>query len=124
MSYKLTITPNATYLHAVVTGVNSIDNVVRYLGEIQRECVARNCFRVLIEERLDGPRLSIGKVFRIASQGSDRAQGKFEAIAFVDLNAEGDSMEFAETVAVNRSLPVKMFDSISDAERWLLGKDH
>ncbi len=40
-----------------------------------------------------------------------------------NVKAESDLMKFAETVAVNRGLPVKVFASVSDAERWLLGKD-
>jgi len=32
-------------------------------------------------------------------------------------------MKFAENVAVNRFLRVKVFSSVSDAEKWLLGKD-
>jgi len=34
----------------------------------------------------------------------------------------GDLMKFAETVAVNRGLPVMVFSSVSDAEKWLLNK--
>jgi len=45
----------------------------------------------------------------------------FEAIAYVDVNADGELMKFAETVAVNRSLPVVVFSSVSDAEKWLAG---
>lgn len=123
MSYQLTITPKGTYLHAVVTGRNSKENVMRYLADIRRECSARACCRVLIEERLDGPRLAIMDVFQIAAEGSSRAQGKLEAIAYVDVNAKGDLMQFAETVAVNRSLPVKVFASVDAAERWLLRQD-
>lgn len=29
-------------------------------------------------------------------------------------------MQFAETVAVNRGIPVQAFSSVTDAERWLL----
>jgi hypothetical protein len=61
-------------------------------------------------------------VFQIASEGSSRARGCFEAIAYVDVNAEGELMKFAETVAVNRGLPVTVFSSVSDAEKWLQGK--
>jgi hypothetical protein len=78
---------------------------------------------VLIEERLEGPRLSTMGVFQIASEGSSQGRGFFEAIAYVDVNAEGDLMNFAETVAVNRFLPVRVFSSVSDAEKWLLGED-
>jgi hypothetical protein len=62
-------------------------------------------------------------VFQIAAEGSGRAPGIFKAIAYVDVNAEGDLMKFAETVAVNRFLPVKLFSSVSDAEKWLLDED-
>jgi hypothetical protein len=97
--------------------------VARYLEEIQRECAARNCFRLLIEERLVGPRLGTTSVFEIASEGTDRAHGRFKAIAYVDVNAEGNRMEFAETVAINRGLPIRVFSSVGDAENWLRGME-
>jgi hypothetical protein len=122
MSYKLTLIQKAGYLHAAVAGENSKETVARYLEEVLRECVARNCHRLLIEERLAGPRLGTTSVFEIAAEGSDHAQGHFNAIAYVDVNAEGTRMEFAETVAVNRGLPVRVFPSVVDAENWLLGK--
>ena len=123
MPYKLTLTQKPAYLHAIVTGSNDREDVARYLEEIQRECTIRGCSRVLIEERLEGPRLSTMDVFTVASEGSSRTQGCFEAIAYVDVNAEGDLMKFAETVAANRGMPVKVFSSVKDAEKWLLGKD-
>jgi len=123
MSYGLTITQGSTYLHAIVTGTNSKENVLRYLEEIQRECTARDCFRVLIEERLEGPRLSTVSVFQVAAGGSSRATGQFKAVAYVDVNAEGELMKFAENVAFNRGLPVRVFRSVSEAEKWLLRRD-
>ena len=54
MSYQLQITEKPTYLHAVVTGQNTIENVIGYLQDLLRECEARQCFNVLIEEKLDG----------------------------------------------------------------------
>lgn len=119
MTYELTIRQEPTYLHAVVTGQNSPENVRRYLEQIHRECRARGCFRVLIEERLEGPRLGTLDVFRIAIEGSNRSRGTMAAIAYVDVNAENDLMRFAETVAVNRVLPVTVFATVADAERWL-----
>jgi hypothetical protein len=119
-SYKLTIVERPTYLHAIVTGSNDMATVMGYLGEVQRECAARGYSRLLIEERLDGPRLGTMAVFHIAAEGSARARGHFDAIAYVDVNAEGGRMKFAETVAVNRALPVKVFSTLADAEKWLL----
>ena len=120
MTYKLTIHQKPAYLHVAVTGRNSGENVVRYMEEVIRECTARRCFRVLIEERLEGPRLGTIEVFGMVSKGSARFQRTLEAMACVDLNAEGDVMRFAEDVAVNRGFPVKVFPTVAAAEEWLL----
>jgi hypothetical protein len=123
MTYTLTIDQKPTYLHAIVTGRNSRENVARYLEEIFQACLAYGCFRVLIEERLKGPRLETLEVFEIVAQGSRRAFGRFKAIAYVDVNAEGDLMQFAATVAVNRGVPVTVFSTVADAETWFLDED-
>jgi len=65
-------------------------------------------------------------VFEIVSQGSDRARGQIKAFGYVDVNADGELMHFAETAALNRGLPVAFFPTVADAEHWLLsgnGKD-
>jgi hypothetical protein len=93
------------------------------MEDVIRECAARNCFRVLIEERLEGPRLGTLDVYLMVSDGSRRFRGMLEAMAYVDVNAEGDLMQFAENVAVNREFPVAVFPSVADAEKWLLRKD-
>lgn len=121
MTYKLAIDQKASYLHAIVTGRNSIENVMLYMAEIHRECSLRGCFRVLIEERLEGPRLGTQEVFQIVSEGSQKARGMLKAIAFVNVNAEGGLMQFAETAAVNRGLPVAVFPTVAAAEEWLVG---
>jgi hypothetical protein len=123
MTYKLTIHQKPTYLHAIVTGRDTRENVERYLEEIRRECIARNCFRVLVEERLEGPRLDTMDVFQIVSEGSSKASGIYKAFAYVDVNAKGNLMQFAETVAVNRGVPVVVFPTVADAEKWLLSED-
>ena len=122
MSYQLTIIEKPTYLHAIVTGSNTMENVLGYLGELQRECQARSCFNVLIEENLTGRRLETWDVYQIAAEGSARTQGLFRAVAYVDVNAGGELMRFAETVANNRGLPLTVFSTVAEAETWLAGK--
>lgn len=119
MRFTVSYTQKPTYLHAVVTGENSAENVRNYLKHIQRECKARQCLRVLIEERLEGHRLGIVDVYRIVSEGTVRALGQIEAIAYVDVNAEGDLMKFAEDVALHGFLRIAVFSSVVDAEFWL-----
>lgn len=122
MSYQLKITEKPNYLHAVVTGKNTSENVVGYLRELLRECEARRCFNVLLEENLTGRRLETWDVYQIASEASAHASGVFRAIAYVDVNAAGELMKFAETVANNRGMPLSVFKTVAEAEQWLAGK--
>jgi hypothetical protein len=119
MAYQLTFERHPDYLHATVTGSNDQDAVMQYLREIRAECQRQGCFRVLIDEKLAGPRLAVDEVFTIASEGAMDAMGIFEAIAYVDPYM-GPMAEFAETVAVNRGMPVRTFDSVDAAREWLL----
>lgn len=117
--YRVAIEQKPGYLHARVTGRNSPENVTRYMDEIHRECARRDCFRVLIEEHLEGPRLGTPEVFRIMAEGSRKARGEMKAIAFVDVSSAENLMQFAETVAINRGLPVAVFPTVAAAEEWL-----
>jgi hypothetical protein len=119
MSYELQIIEKPTYLHAIVTGPNTLENVRGYLMELLRICEERKCFNVLIEERLTGRRLETWDVYQIASDSSAHARGLFRAVAYVDVNASGDLMKFAETVANNRGVPMRLFTTVADAEAWL-----
>ena len=122
MPYQLTIQQEPQFLHAIVTGTNDADAVARYLDELRRECIARQCYRVLIEERLTGPRLGTFPVYKVVSEASERTRGLLHAIAFVDVNADADGqqMQFAETVAVNRGMPAAVFNTVAEARAWLL----
>jgi hypothetical protein len=57
IGYELAFARHPDYIHATVTGTNSRDAVMGYLEDVRRECVRQDCYRVLIEERLEGPRL-------------------------------------------------------------------
>lgn len=122
MSYELKIERKPGYLHAIVTGLNTKGNVKAYLEEIMKACIESHCGRVLIEERLEGPRLSTMDVFSIASEGGSRFAGRLQAIAYVDVNQQGDLMQFAENVAFNRGLPLVVFPTVAEAEAWLLDR--
>ena len=123
MSYELTVVQKPKYLHVIVRGQNSVENVVGYLQKTLDECIARQCSRVLIEERLAGPRLEMLDVFDIASKGGVNVAGNLTAIAYVDVNAEDELMQFAETVALNRGVPVAVFPTVLAAEQWLQSED-
>ena len=120
MAYELSYRQQPTYLHVVVTGENRREDVAAYMQEVIHECTLRQCLRVLIEERLVGPRLGTLEVFELVAAGAARHLRVVQAMAYVDVNAHGDTMQFAETVAVNRAFPVKVFATVAAAENWLL----
>jgi hypothetical protein len=120
VSYQLTVEAKPGYVHVTVTGDNTRETVSRYMEEVVRECTLRQCFRVLIEERLEGARLGTLDVFEMVATGSSRFLRALKAMAYVDVNARnGEMMQFAENVAVNRAFPVRVFPTVVSAERWL-----
>src|SRR5688572_19145469 len=121
MTYTLKFDRKPSYLHAVVTGLNSKENVIEYLEDIRRESIARGCSKLLIEERLDGSRLGTLDVFAIVREQSQRGIGPLRAIAYVDIHAKDGLLRSAETAAINRGIPMRVFPSVAQAENWLLG---
>lgn len=121
MNYGFSVEPRSSYLHVRVTGDNNAANVQRYLADILAACSTHRCSRVLVEENLAGPSLNTLEIFSIASQGSVRALTLVTAIAYVDANPEHDRhlLRFAESVALNRGLLIKMFATVGQAAAWL-----
>jgi hypothetical protein len=119
MPFDLTFDHKPGYLHAIVTGVNSPQAVLGYLAAVERECGGRGERRVLIEERLTGPRLGAVDVLNIVEEGSRSARNSLAAIAYVDVYAEGPLMKLAEDAAVNRGVRVAIFRTLAEAETWL-----
>ena len=109
------------YLHVTVTGRNTAANVRKYLLDIHEACVQRKCTVVLIEENLQGPGLGIGTIHDIVSQASKNTRPVVTKIAYVDANKEHPPgpMGFAETVAVNRGVNVRVFPDVDRARLWL-----
>ena len=122
MSYKITTIHKPTYTHFIVEGKNTAENTMKYLSDIYGECTANNYKCILIEERLEGKLLGTMDVYDIVSNASQKALGFFKAIAYVDTNPDNISMNFVETLAVNRALPVNTFQTVDKAEKWLTSR--
>ena len=122
MTYDVQFAHMPDYIHAIVTGQNSYDNFLRYTDEVLVECQRAECRRILIEDKLAGPRMTEGEIFIVVTDASRRAYGFYEALAFVDQQI-GETRYFAETVAVNRGIPIAIFRDVAQAEEWLLSKE-
>jgi len=119
MPFEVTCSEKPGYLHAVVTGTNAPESVVGYMDAIRAECRRLDCYRVLIEENLEGPRFDEMEIFALITGNSADSLGYFEALAYVDLQQDFEVVKFAETVAVNRGIPIAVFSSVADAENWI-----
>jgi hypothetical protein len=120
MTCKITVIKKSTYTHFIVEGENSLNNTIEYIEEIHRECVANNYKRILVEaSRLEGKLLGTMDLFDIVSRASKLGFGLFTAIAYIITNTDRATRKFVEDAAVNRSLPLRAFTTVEEAEKWL-----
>jgi SpoIIAA-like len=117
--YELTVEVRPDYLHASVTGDRTADNVDRFLREAYAACVDNAKSNLLLEMRLTGSRLGTFGIYRLISDRS--ADGaRLRRIAYVEDPLDNvEEARFAETVAVNRAVNVRLFMDVSEAARWL-----
>lgn len=118
MSYEIEFEQRPLYLAARVTGENSAENVVRYMEDVRGKCESTGCRYVLVHECLEGPRLSVLELYKLLSDGVARTRGSFGGLALVD-ESMGDTSEFAETVATNRGMPLRVFHDVETATQWI-----
>ena len=118
-AYRVIFDEQPGYLHATAVGERTAQNVLRFLAEAYRGCVERDCSSLLLELRLSGPALDTTSIFNVISQrAADGA--KLRRIAYVDpLTRNVAEARFAETVAVNRGVNVRLFPDVTTAAQWL-----
>ena len=119
--YRVTFVVRAQYLHAIATGPRTPENMLGVLREVHAACMEGGWTSVLLEVRLSGASLDNWEIFRVVSQRS--AEGaRLGRIAYVDVSsASGDKKRFAETVAMNRGVNVRLFPDVASAASWLGG---
>lgn len=124
MAYKIKITFEKNYLHALVDGSNTIKNVSRYLADIQSAIVEYSCKNVLIEEHLIGSGLDTFDVFEIIRKQARYARDQKLRIAYVDLNKDHHrtTVAFGENLANILGVNVKVFAAAAEATKWLTKK--
>jgi hypothetical protein len=121
MSHTIVARKKEGYLHLDITGINSAETVHAYLMEVRTLCEEHKCTRVLIEEHLTGPGLPIMKIFEIVTRASGHILPVVQDVAYVDTNPEHERsrMQFAEDVAINRGVNIKLCSTVPEAEQFL-----
>jgi hypothetical protein len=119
MSYQLTVEERPTYLYAKVVGQRTRENALRFLEEAYSACVKSGRSAALLEMQLSGPSLNTGSIYDIVTQRAADGR-KLRKIAYVQSVTDDPAMPyFAETVAMNRGVNVRLFQSVAAADEWL-----
>jgi hypothetical protein len=119
MPYHLALEEHPRYLRATVTGSNNPRNALRFLKESYEACVERGKAALLLEMNLSGPAFDLGSIYSVVAERS--ADGKkLRKIAYVDTSPrDPKALKFAETVAINRGVNVRLFQDLAAAHRWM-----
>ncbi len=118
--YESSFEEGERFLYAKVVGERTPENVLRFFGEVREARERLGHSAVLLHMNLTGPTLGIGGIYSVASQGS-RTAVTLKRIAYVEgavANPEGPG--FAATVAANRGVNIRLFDTVPAAIDWLL----
>jgi hypothetical protein len=117
--YELTLVERPRYLHAKVEGARTPENTLRFLKEVGDACMRLGHDRVLLEMNLAGPSLETGSVFSVISKSAP-AGLMLRRVAYVEPPPrEAARAQFAETIAKNRGVNVRLFRDVAAAEAWL-----
>jgi len=119
--YQVTIEERPTFLHTKVVGPRTPENAIRYLEEVYAACLRTGLSQVLLEMAFSGPSLGPSGILRVVSERS--ADGsKLRKVAYVEASMDGQQRaKFAETVAINRAVNLRLFETVDEAVRWLEG---
>jgi hypothetical protein len=119
MDYELVLIEHPGYLHAIGRGQRTRDNALRFLQEAGDACIKSGRANLLVEMAFTGQQLETSKVFEVVKARS--AEGsRLSKIAYVDVaQANRERPRFAETVARNRGVNVRLFDDVASAQAWL-----
>jgi hypothetical protein len=120
MSYNLIVEDGPGYVHVKASGERTAENARRCLVEAYAACVRKNLACLLVEMRWSGPALDNVQLYRVISERS--ADGaKLRKIAYVEAAPSDDphAPRFAETLATNRGVNVRLFRDVATAKHWL-----
>ena len=118
-SYQRMVVEHPAFVHARVEGTRSPENARRFLREAYESCLRSGKTALLLEMRFSGPSLDPASIFKVISAGTPDGL-KLHRIAYVDSGAPAPGRAaFAETVAANRGVNVRLFADVDAASRWL-----
>lgn len=116
--YTLELEYREGYLFALAGGEKLTAQIsASYWNEIAGRCFESDCYKILIEKNfVEG--VGPGDMLLMADHLGGLLPGR--RVAFVDRYKHDDINELGKKLARNRDVMMQLFDSVADAERWLL----
>ena len=118
--YRLEVVVHDGYLQATAHGMHTQENMSRFLGEVYKACLANRKDSVLLDIQFEGPSMGTSSIFSVVQERIAQAQ-ELRRIAYIDAVRDPAKTGFAETVARNRGVNVRLFASVEQAKAWLEG---
>lgn len=116
--YTLELDEREGYLYAVAGGRKLTAQIsAAYWDEIAERCFEKGCEKILIEKNFVEP-VGPGEMLLMADHLGKLLPGRH--IAFVDRFHHDDINELGKKLARNRHVMMQVFDSVANAEKWLL----
>lgn len=117
--YRIRFEHRPAYLYVYVSGEHdSLSISLGFWREIAAECQNAQAGKILIEEDIEES-VSMVEMYQIAAE-IPKMGFTNSLIAFVDRFLEQQALnEFGELVATNRGLRAKVFNNVTEAEKWL-----
>ena len=123
MSYHLIIEDRRAYVYAKATGERTPANAMRFLEEASAACVKGGHAAPLLDMASSGPSLAAANVYDVISRRAPEGL-RLRKIAYVQTSIDDKEMpQFAENVARNRGVNVRLFPDVAAGDRWLSGED-
>jgi len=121
MEHEITVSQKPNYLHIKLTGKNNPLSIAGYIEEMIQISKQHNSSMLLIEGNLRGLSLNFLDIYHIVSDTIRKRLDPIRTVAYVNgnPNRSAQNSKFAETVASNRGLMLKIFTNIAEAESWL-----
>jgi hypothetical protein len=119
MSYEVTITKKANFLHAIVSGKETLENLIAAWKEIAEACQGHKCKRILVDGCLDGPGDTLD-IYNLGNRFHELGIPLGARIAMACKEEDVPKLSFAEVVVKNRNpVTTKIFLNKDDAVQWL-----
>jgi hypothetical protein len=116
--YTLEMFERDGYLYALAGGPKLTAQIsAGYWNEIAERCFEKGCDKVLIEKNFVEP-VGPGEMLLMADYLGKLLPGRH--IAFVDRFQHDDINELGKKLARNRHIMMQLFDTVAEAEKWLL----